>query len=202
MPSADFFTRLGLFAIKEFLDPEVCARLRAEAEAAEKVHAEVGGEDARYGVDTRNRKTGIAVVSSEAEAVVADRLSVVTPEIARHFALELEGSQPLQFLVYAEGDFFEPHRDRNDSEEAAAFSRGRRVSIVMFLNGETKEPAEHGYGGGALTFYELLQGQRGEQIGLPLVGETGLLVAFDSNLTHGVTPVTHGERYTVVTWLV
>ena len=44
------------------------------------------------------------------------------------------------------------------------------------------------------------QGDR--QVGLPLVGESGLLVAFDSNLTHAVTPVTHGERYTVVTWLV
>jgi predicted 2-oxoglutarate/Fe(II)-dependent dioxygenase YbiX len=34
------------------------------------------------------------------------------------------------------------------------------------------------------------------------VGERGLLVAFDSGIAHSVTPVTHGERFTVVTWLV
>jgi SM-20-related protein len=39
-------------------------------------------------------------------------------------------------------------------------------------------------------------------VGLPLVGEGGLLVAFESGTTHSVTPITHGERYTVVTWLV
>jgi SM-20-related protein len=53
-----------------------------------------------------------------------------------------------------------------------------------------------------LTFYGLLGGEKGEKVGLPLVGEEGLLVAFKSNITHAVTPVTHGERFTVVTWLV
>jgi SM-20-related protein len=126
----------------------------------------------------------------------------VIPDIARHFEIQVEGRQSLQFLVYGKGDFFEPHRDRNDSEGAAAFSAKRRVSVVAFLNGESKEPRDGTYGGGSLTLYGLLGGERGEQVGLPLVGEDGLLVAFESGTTHSVTPVTHGERYTVVTWLV
>jgi SM-20-related protein len=40
----------------------------------------------------------------------------------------------------------------------------------------------------------------GARPGLPLSGEPGLLVAFDSAMVHGVTPVTRGERYTIVTW--
>jgi predicted 2-oxoglutarate/Fe(II)-dependent dioxygenase YbiX len=202
VPTADFFARLGLFVIRGFLDRETCARLRTEAGAADKVPGAVGGEGSEYRVDVRSRSTGIATVSPEAEALIAEPLSAAIPDIARHFSVEIEGRQSLQFLVYGEGDFFEAHRDRNDAEEAAAFSKRRRVSVVMFLNGEAKEPAQDTYDGGALTFYGLLGGERGEQVGLPLIGEPGLLVAFRSDMTHAVTPITRGERYTVVTWLV
>jgi predicted 2-oxoglutarate/Fe(II)-dependent dioxygenase YbiX len=173
VPTADFFARLGLFVIKGFLDPETCARLRTEAGAAEKVPGAVGGEGSEYRVDVRSRSTGIATVSSEAEALVARPLSAAIPDMARHFSVEVEGRQSLQFLVYGEGDFFEPHRDRNDSEEAAAFSKRRRVSVVIFLNGEGETPSEDGYGGGALTFYELLSGERGEQVGYSGPCKTG-----------------------------
>ena len=33
-----------------------------------------------------------------------------------------------------------------------------------------------------------------------LRGEPGTLVAFRSETTHEVTPVTHGERYSIVSW--
>jgi SM-20-related protein len=201
MPPADFFSRLGLFVVRGFLDPETCARLRAEAAAAEKVPGAVGGEGSQYRVDPESRRTGIATVTDDVEAVVAERLSPLIPEIARHFSVDVEGRQSLQFLVYGEGDFFEPHRDRNDSKDAAAFSKGRQVTIVIYLNGESGQDGD-GYAGGALTFYGLLAGGRGDEVGLPLAAEPGLLVAFDSSLTHAVSPITRGERYTVVTWLV
>jgi SM-20-related protein len=202
VPTAEFFNRVGLFTVRGFLEPETCQSLRAEAAAAKKVPGAVGSEGDEYRIDRASRSTGIADVSEDAQAVVAKRLSAVIPDIARHFGVEVEGRQSLQFLVYGQGDFFEAHRDRNDSPDAAAFSARRRVSVVAFLNGESQEPREDAYGGGSLTFYGLLGGDRGKQVGLPLVGESGLLVAFDSNMTHSVTPITHGERYTVVTWLV
>jgi SM-20-related protein len=202
MPTADFFSRVGIFTLRGFLEPETCARLRAEAAAADKVPGAVGGEGDEYRIDRASRRTGIADVPDAARAIVAERLSGVIPSIARHFDIEIEGRQSLQFLVYGEGDFFEAHRDRNDSEGAAAFSARRRVSVVTFLNRESKEPREGTYGGGSLTFYGLLGGERGKQVGLPLKGEDGLLVAFESGTTHSVAPITHGERYTVVTWLV
>jgi len=40
----------------------------------------------------------------------------------------------------------------------------------------------------------------GESVGLPLAGETGLLIAFPAHVVHSVSPVTAGERYTVVSW--
>jgi predicted 2-oxoglutarate/Fe(II)-dependent dioxygenase YbiX len=202
VPTAEFFTRLGLFVARDFLDPDTCAHLRQEVKEAEKVPGAVGAESGRYEIDPQSRRTNIADVAADAEAVIDERLSAITPEIERHFSVRLEGRQRLQFLLYREGDFFEAHRDRNPSPDAAEFSRRRQVSVVVFLNGEAEEPAPDAYGGGSLTFYGLLGEQGDRQVGLPVVGETGLLVAFDSNLTHAVTPVTHGERYTVVTWLV
>ena len=202
MPTADFFTRLGLFAVRDFLDADTCAHLRQEVKKAEKVPGAVGGESGRYEIDPDSRRTNIAEMPPEAEAMIDKRLSTLIPEVERHFSVRIEGRQRLQFLLYREGDFFDAHRDRNTSPEAAEFSRRRRVSVVVFLNGEAEEPAPEAYGGGSLTFYGLLGEQGDRQVGLPVVGETGLLLAFDSNLTHAVTPVTHGERYTVVTWLV
>ncbi|MCA1578026.1 MAG: 2OG-Fe(II) oxygenase [Acidobacteria bacterium] len=32
------------------------------------------------------------------------------------------------------------------------------------------------------------------------VGERGTLIAFRAETTHEVTPVTHGERYSMVSW--
>jgi SM-20-related protein len=78
----------------------------------------------------------------------------------------------------------------------------QRVGAAVFLNGEGEDGDPDAYGGGSLTFYGLLGEDEERQVGLPLMGEEGLLVAFASDLPHAVTPVTHGERYTVVTWLV
>jgi SM-20-related protein len=202
MPSADFFARLGLFVRPNFLDAETCARLRAAATEVRKVPATVTSEDAPYEVDVRTRRTEIADVSAETRELVATPLDALTPEIERHYSVQAEGQQRLQFLVYKEGDFFGAHTDRTDSDMGSELSRRRLVSVVIFLNDEAEEPAPMKYVGGTLTFYGLLGGRKGEKVGLPVVGEEGLLVAFKSDIKHAVTPVTHGERFTVVTWLV
>jgi SM-20-related protein len=202
MPGADFFARLGLFVRPNFLERETCARLRAAATEARKVPGAVGNEDAVYEVDVRTRRTDIADVSDETMELVAGPVDAIFPEIAHHYSVEAEGRQGLQFLVYKEGDFFGAHTDRTESGKGAKFSKRRLVSVLIFLNDEAEEPAPTKYGGGALTFYGLLGGGKSEKVGLPVVGEEGLLVAFKSEITHAVTPVTHGERFTVVTWLV
>jgi SM-20-related protein len=202
MPSADFLGRLGLFVRPGFLDAETCARLRAAANEAEKIPGTVGIEDAAYDVDVRTRRTDIADVSDETIELIAGPMDAITPGIAQHYSVQVEGRQPLQFLIYKEGDFFGAHTDRTESGKGASFSKRRLVSVVVFLNDQAEEPSPLTYGGGTLTFYGLLGGEKGEKVGLPLVGEEGLLVAFKSNITHAVTPVTRGERFTVVTWLV
>jgi predicted 2-oxoglutarate/Fe(II)-dependent dioxygenase YbiX len=58
------------------------------------------------------------------------------------------------------------------------------------------------YGGGALTFYELLDDPAGRSLGFPLQAEEGLLIAFRANVPHSVTTVTHGDRYTIACWYI
>ena len=200
MLDADFFRRFGLFVDKGFLEPDLCSRLRSEVQSSRRFAATVRASGADYGVDERRRNTAWADISSEANDLVEDRLAAIKRRLEKHYSVALAGFQPLQFLVYEEGDFFRAHRDSSHDDEAPEFSKSRRISCVIFLNGAGTE--EDGYGGGALTFYGLLDDGQSDPIGLPLRGEEGLLVAFGSETMHEVTPVTRGERYTVVTWFV
>lgn len=198
---ADFFTRFGLYVEKDFLEPEWCARLSAEMQTVSGAPATVAEGTSGEAVDEAHRRTKLARVSSESATLISDRLFAAKARLADHFGRELSGLQKPQFLVYREGDFFRPHSDTSDKPTEAAYVRERLVSTVIFVNGETEERESLGYGGGALSFYGLMdEGARGEKIGLPLTGEPGMLVAFPSELVHGVLSVTRGERYTIASW--
>ena len=200
MPEAAFFLQFGLFAEPQFLEAPVCDQIRTEIRAADKVPATVLEEGDRYGVDTRFRSTDRAKVAPDTETLIQERLLSVMPRVGSHFGLQLERIQPLQFLVYGYGDHFSPHSDRDDHADGAAFSRSRQVSVVLFLNDQSDVPGPDNYSGGELAFYGLLDDERARAVGFPLRGQVGLLIAFLPDTVHGVTPVTAGERYTVVTW--
>lgn len=204
MPTADFFSTLGLFVAREFLPANTCATIRAEVRSAAVRPTLVRESGHTYVVDENTRRTKWADVSPETVAFVAERLLSVKPELERQFDCRLESCQRPQFLVYRKGDFFLQHRDRGAEEDAPEFSRRRQVSAVTFLNGESNDAAPETYRGGSLTFYGLLddEGLGGKSMGFPLIGEEGLLVAFPTDLVHEVTPVLDGERYTIATWFV
>ena len=199
MPNADFFTNFGLFVAKDFFDAELRAELLSEAHSAANTPATVGIKGDTYAVDESLRSTKLAEVSEATRSFVKERLLDLKPALERHFDMTLSDCQEPQFLVYREGDFFHRHRDLRPESDAAEFSKQRRVSVIIFLNGEDEVPGPEVYGGGSLTFYELMSGS-GVEFGIPLDGEPGLLVAFRPELVHEVTPVTHGERYTIVSW--
>lgn len=202
MPSADFFSRFGLFVKKEFLEPELCERLRTEIRKADGSPASVRLSGDSYGVDTDTRRASWREVSAAMVSEAERRLLDTKPAVEQHFRVTLKGCQPLQFLLYREGDFYRPHSDRADDPAAGAMTKERQVSAVVFLNGTSEEPRDDAYGGGSLTFFGLMAGDRGKSLGFPLEAEPGTLVAFPSSLVHEVQPVTHGERYTLVTWYV
>jgi SM-20-related protein len=195
MPASDFFARLGQFAANGFFDAALCGRLRAELSAGRGRPGVVYGDDGRVAVKRGARSTSLVEVSPDAVSLVHARLEALRPALESHFHVPLQGWEEVNFLRYSPGDYYHPHRDANPAPEAPDYMQARKVSIVLFLNGP-----DAGYGGGDLTFYGLLADPRWAAYGFPLRGEEGLLVAFRSDVLHEVTPVTRGERFTLVTW--
>ena len=199
--NADFFRTFGLYVARDFFDRELCARLRAEARAAAADPATVRKLGAEYVVNEEVRRTQLARVSEASEQLVERRLMALKGTLERHFRVTTSGIRWPQFLVYREGDFFRPHADSSAAVDAPAVATGRRVSIVILLNGEGDPADDELYTGGSLTFYGLMRDARADDRGFPVTGEAGLLVAFPSQLVHSVTPVTRGMRFTIVSWL-
>ncbi len=201
MPTAEFFTRLGLFVHKNFLDQALCARCCREMDAAAQVHAAVVGPNYTTVLDENIRKVKCADVPAATFSLVEARLLALIPTLERQFNVALTGCQLPQFLTYQEGDFFEVHNDGVTGAQAPGYLRERKVSVVIFLNGQAQQPADGTYCGGALTFYGLIDDPRWLTYGFPLYSEPGLLIAFRSETLHQVLPVTFGKRYSIVCWL-
>jgi predicted 2-oxoglutarate/Fe(II)-dependent dioxygenase YbiX len=200
MTNLDFFRHLGLMIHEGFLTREECAALRAEMRQNTPAPAWVfrEGDDL---VDEDVRKTKVVEIAGAKKNMLKHRLLHFQPEIEKHFRTPLSECEGPHFLMYHAGDFFVPHCDSTNYEKNADIYRTRRVSLVVFLNGHESTSPPEWYAGGALTFYGLIDEPRWKPCGFPMVGQPGLLVAFRSDVIHGVEPVTHGTRYTAVSWL-
>ncbi|MER8644176.1 2OG-Fe(II) oxygenase [Mesorhizobium sp. M1252] len=76
-------------------------------------------------------------------------------------------------------------------------SRFRKISVVIFLNRQSDNPSPESYAGGSLVLHGPYSGPD-LRIAMPAL--PGSLVAFRSETTHEVTPVTCNERFTIVSW--
>jgi predicted 2-oxoglutarate/Fe(II)-dependent dioxygenase YbiX len=148
-------------------------------------------------VDESRRRTRRVLVPDAAQRLIEERLLAIVPEVRQHFGVAIGRMQLPQFLRYRRGDFFRAHQDSSRSPEIAAHVRRRRVSAVVFLNRQTRFPEAEAFCGGDLKLY---RADDDPDPGLHVLAEDGLLLAFPSGMFHEVRPVTHGERYTVVTW--
>ena len=191
--------RSKILVIEDFFDADLCRELRAEALANTNDQARVYRRGVTE-VDHNVRSTQVATMDTPAMSLVKTRLLEFKPELEKHFNVTLEGCRKPHCLLYRAHDFFMPHRDNNHDPLAHEEINSRRISIVIFLNGASKEPAPGAFGGGELAFYGLMDDPRCQAIAFPLIGKPGLLIAFVSELMHEVAPITHGERYTVVSW--
>jgi predicted 2-oxoglutarate/Fe(II)-dependent dioxygenase YbiX len=203
VPDVEFFQKLGLFAIPGFFDEEWCRRASRAMDAGQRIEGTVGlDRGPEFTVDPSYRRTKVVEVDHDLRGAVKARLIETMPAVQAHYGVPLADCQVPQFLAYRPGDFYKAHRDRNPSPTGAEFSRVRRVSAVIFVNGQVDVSRPGSYGGGALTFYEVFKEPRGLGLGVPLDAREGLLVTFPSDMLHAVGPVTHGERRTIVSWYV
>jgi SM-20-related protein len=168
----------------------------AEMQLASGGPAAVYGIDEAGAVDSYVRKVTRVVVSPESRERVMRQLIEHKGAIEEHFGITFSECEEPQFLRYKAGDFFVAHQDGN-TPLILDQSRLRRVSVVIFLSRQSSEPAPNAYGGGALTFHGPYSNP---SVRIPVAADPGTLVAFRAEMTHEVVPVTHGERYTIVSW--
>lgn len=170
----------------------MCDAIVAEMKAADGSAATVYGAATSGTIDQMVRRTVRVKPSQETVELVFQRLLACKEAVEKHFNLTLNECEDPQFLRYRVGDFFVAHQDGNtgllrlDSEK-------RRISTVIFLTRESASPEPDTHSGGSLVFSNIRNR-------FPLSSEPGMLVAFRSETTHEVTPVTHGERYSIASW--
>jgi SM-20-related protein len=199
-PGLDWAAHSNIFMIRDFLDPRACAGLMAEARSAPTTPAPVYVEGSTERVHETVRKAASLHPSDETISRIQDHLLKQKPALEDYFGRNLTDCERPQFLRYREGDFFVRHQDGNSEQLEFDHLRIRRISIVVFLNDGSAEPKAHTFGGGSLNFYQEGGDSPAESSVFSLSGEAGLLVAFTADTVHEVTPVTSGERFTIISW--
>ncbi|MBV9242262.1 MAG: 2OG-Fe(II) oxygenase [Acidobacteria bacterium] len=187
-------TKIDVLRLDGFLDGAQCELIVTEMRAASTVAASVSG--GAKAVDPYVRNVLCAEVSQELVDLVADRLVAIAPQLASHFGVHLNEIEDPQFLHYRVGDHFVAHQDGNTPlihDDTLA----RKVSVVVFLNPQSDVDNEGSYAGGSLVLHGTYPDWGYRQ---DITSPPGTLVAFRSETTHEVQPVTAGERFTIVSW--
>ncbi|HUR83337.1 MAG TPA: 2OG-Fe(II) oxygenase [Thermoanaerobaculia bacterium] len=175
--------------LEDFLDDATRASILRALENAPAAAAPVyGSAGLGAAVQPRARSTRMLAVDDELRTFIHTRLGDLRPQLERHFSVALQRCEDPQFLRYDPGDFFVAHQDGNTSL-IHDDSRHRRISVIALLNSQ--------YGGGSLVFHGSYPDWDARYTVPPV---PGALIAFPSETTHEVTPVTHGVRYSIVSW--
>jgi SM-20-related protein len=192
--TSDVSALFNPFLVKDFFDARTCEEIIAEMRSAESAPATIHG--ASSSVDERVRKAARVMPSQATVELVRRRLFECKGQVEEHFRISLSDCEEPQFLRYQVGDFFVAHQDGN-TPLIHDDSRFRKISAIIFLSASSPEPLPGTFGGGVLTFHDP---EFGSPRRLPLTPPPGTFVAFRAETTHEVTPVTHGERFTIVSW--
>jgi len=188
----------GLRLTPNFLDDATCQQLISEAQASGSDPAIVYGQNDVGQVNDLVRKAKRLELPATTIEYVKQRLIEHQKTLEDRFSIPLSTCEDPQFLRYDVGDFFVAHQDGNTGLLKLASDAERRVSISLLLNSQSDEPVSGTYGGGSLRFSDYRAEPQNREFYLPI--EAGTLVAFRSELTHEVTPITHGHRYSIVSW--
>jgi SM-20-related protein len=185
---------LDLFLERGFLDASTLAEVLAAVRASQGRSATVHGIGDSDAVNALVRRTTRLSPPAEVEDLVRRLLLSRMSAAKEHFGVDLEELEEPQFLRYETGDYFVAHQDGNTGLLRSE-QEDRKVTAVIFLNGQSETPGPNTYGGGSLLFHA-----RGASEPFRLRAEAGTLVAFRAETTHEVELVTHGERFTIASW--
>lgn len=188
---SDATARVPLLIRPGFLDRPSCERIRRAMDRGIADAAEIVGDE----ISTRERVRHARSIEIDPSLLtfVEGRLDSLRSAIAKTVGRRIGDREGTGFLRYQQGGFYRQHRDRGDVAGWAAAAR-RAVTVVIFLNGQSE--ADHAdFKGGHLWLYPDTPAEP-----LEIRPETGLLVAFPSDVLHEVEPVYEGIRDAAVDW--
>jgi SM-20-related protein len=197
----EVLAQIGLFVIPDFLDADLCASIRAVARLSDSTLGTVVNQGITQ-VDEKSRKVRQAIFDDSTVSMVESKLNALISPLEAHFNVKLTSYEPPQFLIYGIGDYHKPHSDNASNPSGSSNLRIRKISTIIFLNSQSATVRKETYCGGSFAFYRLLAKPIWENCRTLLNGEQGLLIAFPSDVFHEVLPVTHGERFTIVSWFI
>jgi len=190
--------RYGLLLTPNFLADAMCQKIIAATHVSDAQAATIYGYGESAHVSNGIRKATRLQLPPATTAFVTNRLLEHKRTIEQHFSLSLNDCEDPQFLRYEVGDFFVAHQDGNTGLLKLTSDAERKVSIVIFLNAQSEETDAGTYSGGSLKFSDYAAQAPYDAFELPV--SPGMSVAFRSELTHEVTSVTRGQRYSIVSW--
>lgn len=120
-------------------------------------------------------------------AWVFERIRDAVNGVNNFFKFEFDGFKGIQIARYGIGGHYIWHSDLG-----VGLNSRRKLSISVQLS------APEDYDGGELEF-QILQDEHNEP--LKVGKERGSTIFFPSYMTHRVTPVTRGTRWSLVTWI-
>ncbi len=194
MVDSDSSTGFDLHLISGFFDDETCREIIDEMRRSLTSPAVTYGQRKQGSVNEGVRRVSRVIPSQSTIEQVRQWLMGCCEKLGKRFDVALSSCEDPQFLRYQVGDFFVAHQDGNTGL-LRLDTEARRVSVSIFLNPESREPETDAYCGGSLVFHDWRNRKE-----FRLIAEAGTLVAFRSETTHEVIPVTHGQRYSIVTW--
>jgi predicted 2-oxoglutarate/Fe(II)-dependent dioxygenase YbiX len=184
-----------LFFIREFFDAATREKILVSMRSANRAPATVYKDAGSGVIDERVRRLTRVLPDPDTIDLVRQELLDRKEQIGEHFDIVLRDCEEPQFLHYRVGDFFVMHQDGNTGLIRSTQNQFRKVSVSIFLNSESDSSEPGTYAGGSLVFH------RWGIESFRLRADAGTLVAFRSETTHEVIPVTEGERYAIACWL-
>lgn len=191
MPTTQLLRSLGIFIIEDFMLASECSSLCYEVRHSDKTEAGTLSESDRVErIDNHIRRTKYGEISKSSHASIHQRIRDLKPSLENFFneSLADELEQP-KYLHYAKGDFFAPHTDEQFN---------RKINITINLNSRKGQSPDQGYEGGDLQLYGLIKQDGFNKRGIAAPSHSGCLIAYPVNIVHEVTPITSGERFSIV----
>lgn len=150
-----------------------------------RVHIGKPGDKKRHGVDSSKRLTKVSAVPFNEGAPMYRTIErVVESTNVNYFGFDgVQISEGAQYTEYEKGGFYDWHTD--SGYEMSTMPRVRKISMTLLLS----DPKE--FKGG---LFQIINDEKSVSL------KKGYAVFFASFLRHRVTPVTKGNRKSLVMW--